>query len=64
MQAVLERKQNHYVPHSPARAAAQAQGENWLFLCDRCGQPIRYDEPLQVSCRKGKMEVAHVECSR
>lgn len=64
MQAVLARKQNPSVRSNSAHVPAEAQCENWLFLCDRCGQPICYDEPLQVSCHNGKMEVAHVECPR
>jgi hypothetical protein len=64
MQAVLERKQNRHVQSRPAHAPAGSQCENWMFICDRCGQPICYDEPLQVSCHKGEMEVAHVECTR
>lgn len=63
MQAVLEREQkrlNHVAVNMPARPPV----ENWLFLCDRCGQPITYDEPLQVNCAGGDMEVAHLKCPR
>lgn len=63
MQAVLERKQERS-SHVPFRASAPPQVENWLFVCDRCGQPIYYDEPMQVNCNGGNVEVAHLECSR
>jgi hypothetical protein len=63
MQAVLEREQkplNRVPPSAPVRS----QAENWLFLCDRCRQPITYDEPLQVNCNGGDTEVAHLQCPR
>lgn len=63
MQAVLEREQKQ-LNRAPLSAPAQSQAENWLFLCDRCGQPITYDEPLQVNCNGDDMEVAHLKCSR
>lgn len=63
MQSVLEREQKQLSCMSPT-TPARSQVENWLFLCDRCGQPITYDEPLQVYCIAGDMEVAHLQCPR
>lgn len=63
MQAVLERTQKQ-LNHAPLSVPTQSQAENWLFLCDQCGQPITYDEPLQVKCDGGDIEVAHLECPR
>ncbi|MGC8783480.1 MAG: hypothetical protein ACP5RN_03705 [Armatimonadota bacterium] len=63
MQAVLERRQKQ-LSRAPLSAPAQSQAENWLFRCDRCGQPITYDELLQVNCNGGEMEVTHLKCPR
>ncbi|MGQ9488864.1 MAG: hypothetical protein ACUVTY_08945 [Armatimonadota bacterium] len=64
MQTMLERERNQHIRHRSANVEPKASCENWLFICDRCGQPIRYDEPLQVNCAKGKAEIAHLQCSR
>lgn len=59
MQAVSEKKQTIENPHIPSPLLR----ENWLFICCRCGQPIRYDEPLQVDrSLGGEVIVAHQEC--
>lgn len=63
MQAVLERAQKQ-LSYAPLSAPAPSQAENWLFLCNRCGQPITYDEPLQVNCNGGDVEVTHLKCPR
>ncbi len=63
MQAVLERKEQYVARHRPETSMPGAPCENWLFLCDRCGQPICYDEPLQVHSTNGQVEVAHVQCT-
>lgn len=62
MQAIQERKPKH--SHSNQPVNAEAPCDNWLFICDRCGQPICYDEPLQVNCANGVPEVAHVRCAQ
>lgn len=62
MQAMLEREQKRRIRDQSVNARPSASHDNWLFICDRCGQPIRYNEPLQVNCAKGAVEVAHMEC--
>lgn len=63
MQATMERERQRLSRLTPA-APVHTQVENWLFVCDRCGQPITYDEPLQANCTDGKLEVAHLKCLR
>ncbi len=62
MQAVLEREKKHLVRNESRRPDPDNPCDNWLFVCDRCGQPICYDEPLQVHGVNGQVEVAHIRC--
>lgn len=63
MQAVMKQEPRQSLD-TQSRIPARPQAENWLFRCDRCGQPITYDEPLQVNCARGETEITHLRCPR